>query len=157
MNRRLSVNVLILHENFDAAIMARVTLEPFLDLLKRDFAVRLDLWGLDELQAFPLLREDSAAEALAADIIVVALHDGVEILEVLREWFGVWVPKKKGRPSALVVLSRNGERTCGKGTPLEAYFREVAASGGMELFCPAAPPLDLERFMPTLRGRVHMA
>jgi hypothetical protein len=155
MSSYLPVNVLIVHEDFDAAIRARMTLVPFLDALKPDFAVRLDLWGLDELQTFPLLREDAAAEALAADIVVVTLQEGAELPPAIREWFAIWAPKKKGRPSAFVALSGNGSRNGGGVLPLRAYFREVAQNGGMDFFCPTTAPLelDLSRFMPVLKAR----
>jgi len=61
------------------------------------------MWLLNELR-MPQLRVVAAAEAAAADLVIVSLHHCEDLPEAIKEWIGLWVQHKGKRAALLLAL-----------------------------------------------------
>jgi len=75
-----------------------------------------------------------AQEAQAADIIVVATHDGRELPHAFKDWISLWISAKAGRPAALAVVLDVNENQRGGRRGVAFQLAEVARLGGLDFF-----------------------
>src|SRR5262249_15063283 len=90
------------------------------------------VWEFGALN-YPHLREQAAAEALGADLIVISVRGDAELPDHVKNWIGRWAPRKRGE-AALVALLQQDPGSC---EPLDDYLRQVAEQGRMDFFCKA--------------------
>jgi hypothetical protein len=111
--------------------------EAVLERVNRRFAgqgrLTCSLWSFD-LLAVPVFRQQAAAAAVAADIIVIAAHGEADFSEVIKDWVSLWVSQKEDRPKALLCAldwSRGATRGVNR---IAAQLKQVAQLGNMDFF-----------------------
>jgi hypothetical protein len=92
------------------------------------------LWRLD-LLGQPLLAEQAAIEAAAADVIILSLHGRKELRAEARDWLSRWLDHKEDRPYALAALLDSDPAPPGSDNPVVAYLKRVAKAAHADLFC----------------------
>jgi hypothetical protein len=128
------LNALLLYEDFGTALRARHSL----DLLPTSFITeagwRTNLWRLD-LLGEPLLAEQAAIEAAAADVIILSVRGRNEPQAEVRNWLNRWLDHKEDRPYALAVLLDPEPTQRGSDNPVVVYLKRVAEAAHADLFC----------------------
>jgi hypothetical protein len=82
----------------------------------------------------PLLRDQAAREAAAADLIILSLHGHDKLQADAREWLDRWLDYKANRPYALAVLLDPGTTNAGPDHPVVAHVKRIAAAAAADLF-----------------------
>jgi hypothetical protein len=127
------LDVLLLYEDFGTALRATHSL----DLLPVSFiterGMHTNLWRLD-LLGEPLLREQAAREAAAADLIILSLHGHDRLQADALEWLNCWLDYKESRAYALAVLLDPGTANAGPNHPVVAHLKQIAAAAAADLF-----------------------
>src|ERR1041385_3264211 len=115
MKPTLPLDIVIVYENFTAAVRAQNVSQRLAAELDADFEISREVWGF-ELLSHPQLRQEAAAAAAEADLVVVSVSGAAELPAHVRSWVESWVAEKRGGLSALVALVdlRRATRT---GTP----------------------------------------
>jgi hypothetical protein len=127
------LEVLLLYEDLGTAIRARHLLDRLPGQLGRETDFNTRLWRLD-LLGQPLLAEQAAIEAAAADVIILSLHGRGDLPTDVRNWLNRWLDHKEDRPYALAA-SLDAEPTEARDrNPLVDDLRQFAASAGVDLF-----------------------
>jgi hypothetical protein len=128
------LNALLLYEDFGTALRARHSL----DLLPTSFITeagwRTNLWRLD-LLGEPLLAEQAAIEAGAADVIILSVRGRNEPQAEVRDWLSRWLDHKEDRPYALAALLDPEPAQRGSDNPVVVYLKRVAEAAHADLFC----------------------
>jgi hypothetical protein len=148
-----TLEVLLVYEDFATALRAKHSLDLLPLPLITDAVLSTRVWRLD-LLGVPLLREQAALEAAAADLIIMSLHGRDELLADAREWLSRWQIQKEDRPYALAVLLDPEPDNSSTDHPVLAYMRGVATAASADLFysfCQA--PVPAPRSMPPTQGR----
>ena len=92
-------------------------------------------WWNFEVLAITVLKKLAASEAAAADIIIIAAHDGLALPAGVVDWIHQWLGMGKHQARALVALLFNSDTTKKKVSPgLCAQLKGVAELGRMEFF-----------------------
>ena len=91
------------------------------------------MWRLDLLHE-PLLAEQAAIEAAAADVIVLSLHGGTAFRAEVSHWLSRWLDHKADRPYALAALLDPAPARLGSDNPVVAYLKQIAALANADLF-----------------------
>jgi hypothetical protein len=129
-----ALEVLLLYEDLGTALRAKQSL----DLLPGQFgaatALGTRLWRLD-LLGEPLLAEQAAIEAAAADVIVLSLHGGTALRAEVCHWLSRWLDLKEDRAYALAALLDPEPAQPGSNNPVVAYLKRIAETGNADLFC----------------------
>ena len=127
------LDVLLLYEDLGTALRAKHSL----DLLPGQFGgaagLETRLWRLD-LLGEPLLAEQAAIEAAAADLIVLSLHGRTALRAEVRHWLGRWLNHKWDRAYALAALLDPQPARAGGHNRVLAYLKRVAEAAGADLF-----------------------
>jgi hypothetical protein len=126
-------NVVVVHENFAMRQHAKRFLERMAMALEpRDSDwLHYTMWKFHD-HAEPSRMKMAADQAAMADAIFIAAYEKEKIPHVLAEWIDLWLPKKAGRPCALVaLLARHGENG-----PLGiySYLRKVSRKENLAFF-----------------------
>lgn len=132
------LGVLLLYEDLGTALRARQSLDLLARQLGADMSFNNWLWRLD-LLGEPLLVEQAAVEAAAADVIFLSLHGRKELRAEVCNWLSRWLDHKEDRPYALAALLDPDLSPPGGGNRVLAYLQEVAATAGADLFYGACP------------------
>ena len=103
-------------------------------------------WKFEHLQDRQLGAR-AADAATDANMIIVAVRDGLQLPATAKSWIEKWLPFKTDRQSALVALIAEPHDAAGGSCPVQVYLRNVALQTGMDFFCHA--------FGPPEAGRVH--
>lgn len=93
--------------------------------LGKDCDFKCAWWDLENLRD-EHLREQAAAEAAEAKMIIVSLRDQEELPAGLKEWFEAWASRRRGHKAALVALVA-GPETAGETTGALQSVLEVLA------------------------------
>jgi hypothetical protein len=128
------LDVLLLYEDLGTALRAKHSLDllPGQLGLKAGWGTRV--WRLD-LLGEPLLAEQAAIEATAADVIILSLHGRSELRAEARDWLSRWLDHKEDRPCALAALLDPEPAQPGGDNPVVAYLKRVAEAAHADLFC----------------------
>ena len=141
MITRYSVlKIIIVHEDLIAGIEAAAVLRRLAAQLEAEFELKSDAWQIDnglwkfEMLHDPELWTQAAAEAIAADMIIISVCDA-ELPASVRDWLDSVLPLKEGRPAALVALLDPGDNASGAPPRSAAYLRRLAEQYGLDFFC----------------------
>ena len=94
----------------------------------------LSLWRFDSFDR-PERWEAAAAEAAAADIIIVALRQSRDVPLQVTSWIEEWTRCRKRHHGALVLLlDSRAARDAGK-SEVAGRLQAVAETAGMDFFC----------------------
>src|SRR5664280_196467 len=96
--------VLLLYEDLRTALRAKHSLDLLPLQLGGDAALGTRLWRLD-LLGKSLLAEQAAIEAAAADVIILSLHGGSELLPAARDWLNRWLDHKDSAEKPPLIFS----------------------------------------------------
>ena len=128
------LEVLLLYEDLSTALRAKHSLDQLPGQLGGETGLNTRLWRLD-LLGQPLLAEQAAIEAAAADVIILSLHRSSDLRAELRNWLSRWLEHKEARPYALAALLDAEAAQPGRRNAVVAYLQRVAATAGADLFC----------------------
>jgi hypothetical protein len=140
ITRNSVLKIIIVHEDFIAGIEAAAVLRRLAAQLEAEFELKGDAWQIDnglwkfEMLHNPELWEQAAAEAVAADMIIISVCDA-ELPGSVRDWLENVLPVKEGKPAALVALLDPGIDPSGEPLRSEAYLRRLAEQYGLDFFC----------------------
>jgi hypothetical protein len=126
-------NVVIVYEDFESGMRARMTWERCLPDLDHQFTIRSSMWKFDVLQ-LPRLRDIAAHDAAAADMVIISTHGEGELALAVRRWIELWLSQRANNSTALVALHDQNWTDDGKLSPVCAYLRRVAEKGNMDFF-----------------------
>jgi hypothetical protein len=91
-------------------------------------------WWNTEVLALASLREQAAAEAAWADMIIIVLRDGRELPEMVASWMKRSVDLRKNRPGALVALLDSELPKPDTSRGIVSQLRQAASLGNMDFF-----------------------
>ena len=150
------LNVVILYEDFGTGLRAKRSLDLLPDRLAASAPWSTKLWRI-ELLADPLLGEQAALEAAAADVIILSVHGRRGLADEVRRWLGRWCAHKEPRPYALGLLLDSVEVRQGGNNPVVAYMQKVAADAGADLFYgfAEAPGSEFENALEEINRRAR--
>ncbi len=127
----LKLRVLMLYEDLETGVRARLALEQALQRVAVETDLHIRMWKFDLLGEL-VLREQAVTEATEARIVFVSAHGGAKLPLPVGSWFEEWFSRKRAAPCALVVSLDPQVQT----TPGETMARlETAARlAGVEMF-----------------------
>jgi hypothetical protein len=151
-----SLDVLILYEDYGTGLRAKHSLDFLPAQLPAHAKWSTKLWR-SELLSDPVLSEQAAMEAAAADVIILSVHGQSALPEEVRAWLNRWLNQKARRPYALGVLLDAGDVSQGSENPVVAYLQQVALVAGVDLFYgfSEAPLRELDPAMAEINERAH--
>jgi hypothetical protein len=127
------VRVVVACADFAAGRRAEVVLERVNQHFAGQGRLICSLWSFDFL-AESVFRQQAAAEALGADIVVIAAHGEADFSEVIKDWVSLWVSQKEDRPKTL-VCAFDWSRGATPGLKrIASQLKQVAQLGNMDFF-----------------------
>jgi hypothetical protein len=133
-NGALSLEVLVLYEDFGTGLRAKHTFDGTMQRLAFDADVHVKLWRFD-LLGEPALYDQAASEASEADIVFVSAHGQGELPVSVTWWLQQWLVRKGGEPCALAVSLDAGAGETPTAAEMLRAVRGIAERAGVELFC----------------------
>jgi hypothetical protein len=127
------LDMLLLYEDLGTALRVKHLLHRLPSRLGAGTGLTTRSWRLGLLRQ-PLLAEQAAIEAAAADVIVLSLHNRRQLQAELRDWSNRWLDHKEDRPYALAALLDPEPVQAGSDNPVIAYLQRLAATAGADLF-----------------------
>jgi hypothetical protein len=135
MNDIPDFKLVVVYDDFVSGIRARDFSDRLAARLEPEFKFSSDLWKFDFLVG-RVLREQAAAAAAEADIIIVSADAATVLPGHVKSWMDGWLPQQHHRPSILIALIHQEEdRPCEQPSVLCAYLRQIAEAAGMDFFC----------------------
>ncbi len=128
------LKVLLLYEDLGTALRAKHSVDLLPGQLGAETRLDTRLWRLD-LLGEPLLAEQAAIEAAAADVIILSLHGRNELRAEARDWLSSWLNRKEDRPYALAALLDPEPAQPSRDNPVVAYLKRVAEAAHADLVC----------------------
>ncbi len=139
------INVLVAYEDFAAGCRAMALLKRVGSQCGGPGRLIHMMWRFDVLSD-PCYLELAVSEALAADIIIIAMREGRGLPQKVRNWIARWLLMKEDRPLALAAsLDHDREKTSDQVCVLP-YLAKLAHYGKMQFFsnrCAQATGVDL--------------
>jgi hypothetical protein len=96
------INMMVVYEDFSAGKRAQTACQQIINLAHGDGILSTDLWKFDMLK-LRHMRESATEEAAKADLVVIALQDGLALEPTIFNWARL-ILKQPTRPKALLVL-----------------------------------------------------
>jgi hypothetical protein len=106
--------------------------------LKKEEGRLFHQWWNIETMAFTSLRELAAAEAATADIIILGVHEGRGLPEMVISWLKRLVDLRKDRPGALVAILDSDKKTPDAAEGIISQLKQAAALGQLDFFATRA-------------------
>jgi hypothetical protein len=128
------LEVLVLYEDLGTALRAKRSLDLLPEQLAGEVGRGTRLWRLDLLRQ-PMLAEQAAIEAAAADLIILSLHSRPELPGKLQNWLNRWRDLKEHRPYALAALLDPQPVHRADENPMMARLKQFAAAADTDFFC----------------------
>ena len=139
------INVLVAYEDFAAGCRAMAMLKRVGSQCEGPGRLIHMMWRFDVL-CDPSYTEHAVSEALAADIIIIAMREGKGLPQKVKSWIARWLLMKEDRPLALAAsLDHNGVKANDQVCVLP-YLAKLAQYGKMQFFsnrCAQAAGVDL--------------
>ena len=134
-----ALDVVMACEDFSAGMHALCTFDRIFPVLEKEVPLGAQsIWKFDML-SIATLREISAQEAAAADLIIIALHASGNLTNIVTSWVEMWLEYRGQRPGALALLLDDTTTDAAGVVPVEAWLKEHAAGAGMEFFVHKVP------------------
>lgn len=131
-------SVFISYDDSDSAERASELLQLIGRKLKGEDGRIFHQWWNIEVLAFNSLREMAAAEAAAADMIIVGSRAGRELPDVFNAWIKRLIALRKNRPGALVAVVNPDLKKPGSAPGIFSHLKQVAALAQMDFFATGA-------------------
>jgi hypothetical protein len=129
-----ALEVLLLYEDLGTALRAKQALDRLPGQFGAATALGTRLWRLD-LLGEPLLAEQAAIEAAAADVIVLSLHGRATLRAEVCHWLSRWLDHKEDRAYALAALLDPEPALPVSDNPVVAYLKRIAEAAKADLVC----------------------
>jgi hypothetical protein len=138
------LSVLLVYEDLSTGLRARRAFEAAVQQpeLEADFSV--DLWRFDLLREPALLRM-AANEASKVDIVILSAHGQGVLPAAIDLWLRLWLEKRGGEPSALVVLLDEVSGEDASANQALRALRARAVAGGAEVFLQGGEVFQAQR------------
>jgi hypothetical protein len=107
--------------------------------LGRNCEVAKELWPLTELRT-PKLRAIAAAEAAAADLVIISVHHAEALPGEVTSWIDLWLKQKGNRPPVLLALF--DPLYLGTSNSMQVFLQEVARKRNMEFLARSEDKLE---------------
>jgi hypothetical protein len=128
------LKVLVMYEDVAARDRATSLLDRLAGRTGMETGLSRNLWMFNLLNA-PLLREQAAVEAAAADMVIFSVNGKTARANLVEDWLMRWLDHKEERPYAFgVLLDADGNGTGAEESVL-ACVRRFANAGGADFFC----------------------
>ena len=137
LENRRAIRVLVAYENLIAAVRAQEVVQRLAVELRPQFSLVSEVWKFDLFQ-HPGLRQQAAAEAGRADVIIITCRGAGELPDHVTEWIADWLPARCAAQSSLIALFDLEEDSTANASARESvcnYLRRVALLTGMDFFC----------------------
>ena len=133
-----SFMAIVAYEDAACGKRAKSTLERLAPQFGVQCPVNCQMWRFDILQT-PQARDDSAAAAGKADLVMVAAHHSSRLPDAVKNWIWTWLPLRGARGGALGLTFEDCiecEHSKGRPeSPVCAALRRAAALGHMDFVC----------------------
>ncbi|MDD5140629.1 MAG: hypothetical protein PHY43_10270 [Verrucomicrobiales bacterium] len=107
--------------------------------LKKEEGRLFHQWWNIETLAFTALRELAAVEAAMADMIIIGIHEGRELPEMVAVWMKRLLDLRKDRPGALVAMLLDSDpKTPDTSQGIVSQLKQAASLGQMDFFATRA-------------------
>jgi hypothetical protein len=131
------VNVVVAYEDFYAGSRAKAVFDRIAGHLRSANFLKCEMWKFNVLEV-PGLSRLAASEAARAHLIVVAAHEGRELLDAVQDWIRGRLVEKGEMPRALVAILNHDETVAGNRTPVATCLRKMAETAKVDFFCHAS-------------------
>jgi len=131
------LSVVIACEDSAAAAPACEVLELVEENLKDEGRLFYQWWNFEVL-AIASLRDLAAAEAAAADMIIIGIHEEQSLPQEVTAWMKQWLGLRKDRPGALVALLDPDLKTTDASQGVLSHLKQAANFGHMNFFATRA-------------------
>src|SRR2546423_871323 len=132
MFQRSNFKIVVAYDNLETAIRVKALVDRVAVEIRPACELKCEYWRFD-LLCHVEFASAAAADALAADMIIVAPRDNAELGCEVKAWIENWIPLKMGSHSALVaLLEPNGDGRTKDLPPVCGYLRKVANRAGMD-------------------------
>ena len=91
-------------------------------------------WWNFEVLEIASLRELASREAAAADLIIIATHDGRAWPQAVADWIKRWLELRNQRPGVLVAVLDSALKKCAAARGMLLQLKQTAALGHMDFF-----------------------
>jgi hypothetical protein len=125
--------VSIVYEDFATGMRAKEWLDRLCRQMDQEMEFKMELWRFDLLPASSF-REEAAAHAAAADMIILSAHRSDELPASVKAWMNRWLSLKDDHSTAFVLLLDGSETPLTRNSPLLADLQSVAQKAGLALF-----------------------
>jgi len=151
MNEVNEFNIVVAYDDFAGAVRARQLTTRLAVQVTPVMGINSDSWRFDFL-GHPRLRERAAAQAAAADIVIIAADGCAELPAHVKAWLECWLRRRKAGDAALVALLDPEATSVGQPLPLIDYLRQMTERSGLDFFNNAGG-WEQARFKNTFRIR----
>ena len=98
-----------------------------------DYDFQCSWWKCDHLQDAALL-EQAAEAATNANMIVVSVRAGQDLIPPMKQWIDKWLPRRNARLGALVALFGADKARSSDDTQTRAYLQRIARRVHLDFF-----------------------
>jgi hypothetical protein len=142
--KRSDLQVLVAYDNFTAGTRAMEMLKRINRQCGGPERMAHVMWRFDLISDASFF-ELAINEALAADIVVIATIEGIELPQKIKDWLIRWLLVKEYRPLALVATLDYTLTKADKHDCVRPYLAKLAGFGKMQFFAngkPTDPEID---------------
>jgi hypothetical protein len=149
--------VLIAYDDFTSGKRAMDACHFLEFQLGSGIELRSSMWKFDILRN-ARLNEIAVADAIEADVIIIANAPDAGLPDEVARWVQAWVPRKRGQTAALVALLDFTGKNPGESTQAYALLKRAATSARIDFLpqeihgpddaMPAFPPVPLRQMPP---------
>lgn len=130
-----ATSVFVLYENLPSGLRAQALLDRLGRQCASDGMLFNRNWWKFNLLGKPLLREQAAIEAAAADIILVSMDKQMNFPEEVQDWLNRWADRKEPRAYALGLMLDPAQFSLEDFHPVIAHLRKFADGANADFFC----------------------
>ena len=136
MARTPSFNMMIVYDSLPAALRVKEMADRLAEDLRPNCALKCEFWKFSLLNHAGF-RAGAEADALRADMIIVAANGHAEFAAEVKTWFETLLRAKGPGHCALVALLDEELTVPGQSPPLCASLQEICAAASQDFFCQA--------------------
>lgn len=126
-------NALIAHDDASIGSMgiwARHVFASVTRHLEPGCQVGLEVWKFNTLQ-MPALAASAADDAVAANMIILAVREQNGVSHAVRKWIETWLVRRAGAEGTLLLLLEPAPNAPAADSPTRTYLREVGQRGNL--------------------------
>jgi hypothetical protein len=124
--------VMLVYEDTDAGVRAKLALEHLPPEVKLTDACSITFWRQD-LLSLPWLREQAALGAGDADLILISIAGNDDTPGEIKDWLSRWLHHRGSNPCVLGILTT--ENSSDTENPIMSYVKCVADFANAIFFC----------------------